>query len=448
MGFILLFAIFFLPLAVSAQVQIEEIAWMGTLPKVGETAQAASNNEWIEFYNSGGSAISLDGWVLEAKDGFPKIELSGSIAAGEYFLMERGNDEIVSETADLIYPFKNNALSNTGEDLVLKDSGGEIIDSVNASSGWPSGDNTTKDTMQRSGQVWITAVPTPKRGNAVPSAGAGGKDISNIPPIIPAPEPPRPNIHADAGDDMTVLAGSSVEFEGRTIGLKGNLIAPQRALWNWGDGGFSEGERATHIFQNPGTYTVGLHVVSGEYSGSDYAVVTVVSNQLQIVGVVGGREGFVRLRNPAGVSFDIGGWILRDDEGKEFILPRFTRIGARAEIAFSNSTTGLLQSKSGLNVRMHFPNHSLALEWIPPERIASAPPSAKSAEPEIQENREVSPASVTSSATVSPAFSAAAANSLVSEAESGPGINLGLIGAFSISAIGALGFFLLRKRML
>jgi hypothetical protein len=117
-------------------VVINEISWMGTTVDY--------NNEWIELYNNTSVSISLTGWTLKAIDGAPAINLSGSIPAKGYYLLERTSDATVTEaTADLIY---TGALGNTGETLELRDNGGTLVDSVNS---WYAGDNTTKATMER-----------------------------------------------------------------------------------------------------------------------------------------------------------------------------------------------------------------------------------------------------------------------------------------------------------
>jgi hypothetical protein len=150
------FGIFVLPFYASATVIISEIAWMGTAK--------STSDEWIELANTGGDVVDLTGWTLEASDGTPKIALSGSISAGGFFLLERtGDDTVPNVPADQIY---TGALGNSGETLVLKDSGGSAVDTVDASGGWPAGDNATKQTMQRSASGWLTADATPRQANA------------------------------------------------------------------------------------------------------------------------------------------------------------------------------------------------------------------------------------------------------------------------------------------
>jgi hypothetical protein len=123
----------------SLNVVINEIAWMGT--------SVSYNDEWIELYNNTNLLLNIDGWVLKAADGTPEINLEGAIPANGFYLLERTDDNTVSSIpADQIY---TGALGNSGEKLELYDGLGNLIDQVDSSSGWFSGDNSTKQTMER-----------------------------------------------------------------------------------------------------------------------------------------------------------------------------------------------------------------------------------------------------------------------------------------------------------
>lgn len=120
-------------------VVINEIAWMGTT--------ASYNDEWIELYNNTEFSINLSGWSLISTDGTPSIALSGIIGGHGYFLLERTNDQTVSDIpADKVY---TGALDDTGERLQLKDPSGQVIDEVDCSSKWFSGSKTPRFTMER-----------------------------------------------------------------------------------------------------------------------------------------------------------------------------------------------------------------------------------------------------------------------------------------------------------
>ena len=156
------------------EVVINEIAWMGTA--------TSSNDEWMELYNTTDTTIDLTGWTLKSKDGTPNITLFGTISSLSFYLLERTNDSVISDlTADKIY---SGALGNSGESLELRDSSGNIKDSVNFASGWPFGDNTTKSSMERidpykSGDDtgnWITNNGIHRNG-----INAGGGPINGTP---------------------------------------------------------------------------------------------------------------------------------------------------------------------------------------------------------------------------------------------------------------------------
>lgn len=135
--FRVILALFLLFNVASAQVQISEIAWMGTL--------SSSYDEWIELYNSSDNLINLDNWNLSSNDGSPNIELAGEIPAKNYFLLERTDDDSVPNIeADQIYIGN---LKNTGEILILKNND-EIIDQT-PTGDWVAGENSAKKTMER-----------------------------------------------------------------------------------------------------------------------------------------------------------------------------------------------------------------------------------------------------------------------------------------------------------
>ena len=148
------------------EVVISEIAWMGTT--------ASSYDEWIELYNNTGSPVDLTGWTLSAADGTPNINLSGSIPADSYFLLERTNDDSVpGVAADQTY---SGALGNDGENLVLRDGDSTTIDQVNCSSGWFAGHGDGRVPMVRvdtsaDGSQASNWTHNPRCGTATNSTG-------------------------------------------------------------------------------------------------------------------------------------------------------------------------------------------------------------------------------------------------------------------------------------
>lgn len=159
-----------------SDVAINEIAWMGTT--------ASANDEWVELHNNTSGTVILDGWVLKAGDGAPEIKLAGIIPANGFFLLERTDDTTVPDiTADLVY---RGALGNNGEDLRLIDSSGNLIDEADFSSGWPAGDNATKQTMERMVSAWQTSQ---NPGGTPKDINSSGAQASPNNTSVPTPSP-------------------------------------------------------------------------------------------------------------------------------------------------------------------------------------------------------------------------------------------------------------------
>ncbi|MDO8523143.1 MAG: hypothetical protein Q7S12_02565 [bacterium] len=202
------------PFIASAKIVINEISWMGTV--------TSATDEWIELYLDSGPDVgvgvnwNLQGWTLVTADGGTKINLKSSSSTENYYLIERTDDNAVPGIkADLITPF-GKGLSNDGEILILKDVGGNIVDQVDGSNGWPiGGDSDSKQTLQRAKNEalrWITAVATPKAENAdyvkkvVPAKSSS--------PALPGKQSRRATGGSDfekdgAGNELSALAVDS-----------------------------------------------------------------------------------------------------------------------------------------------------------------------------------------------------------------------------------------------
>ncbi|MFA6528704.1 MAG: lamin tail domain-containing protein [Candidatus Gracilibacteria bacterium] len=124
--------------ASTLDVVINEIAWAGSVD--------SSSDEWIELKNNTATAIDLSGWSI-LDDGTGTYNLSGTIPANGYFLIESNENAVSTISADLIVSL---SLANTGDSLVLRDAAGITIDTANGTGGaWQAGSNTTKATMER-----------------------------------------------------------------------------------------------------------------------------------------------------------------------------------------------------------------------------------------------------------------------------------------------------------
>ncbi len=360
-GVILFFLFAFVGQA-SATVVINEIAWMGTA--------VSPSNEWIELTNTGNGTVDLTGWTLSL-EGKKDILLSGSIAGGGYYLIERTDDTTVPNIpADLVSSF-GTGIPNTGAVLSLKDAQGVVVDRVDGSNAWNiggsiAGDNATKETAQRGANGWYTSAPTPRAlnggaQNSIPSNSSSKTDNPTSPASssLSASFPVDPQIFADAGTSArTISAGATVTFLGRVFGLKKEPIENARISWSFGDGGMADGTSVSHVFYYPGDYIVVMEASSGYYSASDRIAVHVVTPVLSLR--AGGDEArsFVTLENGGSDEVDLSLWQI-ESAGKVFILPQHTIIGARKTLTLPSEITGIISPKESI-VSLRFPNGTRA----------------------------------------------------------------------------------------
>lgn len=135
-------------IAAAMPVVINEVAWMGT-------SASTASDEWVELYNRSNADINLDGWILHSQtDMKPYINLTGTIAAKGYYLIERGGDDetISNITADWKGAFGSGAgvgLGNGGESLVLSYASTTIDETGLANGKWPAGSASEYASMER-----------------------------------------------------------------------------------------------------------------------------------------------------------------------------------------------------------------------------------------------------------------------------------------------------------
>ncbi len=349
------------------EVVINEIAWMGTIE--------STNDEWIELKNNTDQEIGLTDWTLKAVDGSPEISLTGVIPAQGYFLLERTDDNSVSElAADQIY---TGALGNTGESLELGDGENNLIDSIDCSEGWLAGDNETKQTMERIDTDWQTSLGiggTPKTRN---SSGQG----------VPAEEPPlggssqKPEAErqippttvnqppvAQAGPDLTALTNREIFFDASQSCDPNNDSLSY--FWNFGDGATATEAKTSHAYSYPGQYIVSLIVNDGEFSDFNIITVNIYSSSVIISeflpNPVGSDEEseWIELFNQSNQIANLTDWQLDDQfEGSHpFIFPANSLISPRQFLLILRPVSKIALDNDCDQVRFFYPNGSLASE--------------------------------------------------------------------------------------
>lgn len=326
---LLLWLTFYAPLA-SAAVTINEVAWMGGVD--------SANFEWIELYNSGDAAVSLDGWTL--KDGMNlSIALTGSISSNSYAVLERTSEESAPGSAFLLY---TGALVNSGATLVLSDQAGSIMDQVTGGTDWENigGDNTTKETAQYASTGWVTDTGTPGAPNGagrveevIPeeeevvvtnSSSGGSHKSSNDTVRLKNPET-KMTLKTDV--QSTAYVNQTIKFKASASGLPSGASKLMRYEWNFGDSYIATSTTAEHAYRYPGTYVVTVYARSGKSEQVTRHEVTVLP---VIFSISRNEVGDVQINNDAPYDIDVSGYIIRGTNS--ITLPPRTIVVARGTI--------------------------------------------------------------------------------------------------------------------
>ncbi|MBI4094656.1 MAG: lamin tail domain-containing protein [Candidatus Liptonbacteria bacterium] len=230
------------PFTPTGGARINEIAWMGT--------SASAQNEWVEIYSPGSEIVPLYGTRLVVVGGEIDVRFEKeNPAPSGYLLLERTDDSSVPGiTANLIY--KGN-LSNSGAWLRLFTAECALLDEIDASSGWPAGENASKKTLERNqdGVGWHTSAfthGTPGAKNSEPAAVSGESPQNNPPapsaaePPPPAPPPPpsggpAPPVNPSPPSPPSPASAPAVVIHEILAGIDGNPDYEFIELYNTGD---------------------------------------------------------------------------------------------------------------------------------------------------------------------------------------------------------------------
>jgi len=382
----LVISFLFSTLPVYAAININEIAWMGSIE--------SANHEWIELRNLSADAISVDGWTIS--DGLNlNIPLQGMIGPNSLVVLERSSDDSSPHTAFLIY---TGALVNSGVTLVLRDQAGQIIDQVVGGENWANigGNNTTKETAQLTNRGWITSTPTPgmenNSGTNTTTNNTNTNTSQNTAVVSSSNKSSSAKISSPKGSETINLNQSivdldvklriqtvayvnqKVKFEANTVGFADKSPKLVSYEWNFGDSYTGFGKRVEHSYSYPGSYVV---TVEAAYKDKRKVVrheITVLPVNLSISFNL---DGDILVHNNALYDVDISDYLLRGESSLTFppysiILPRSTITIAASRLQVTqDNLVALYDAKKNLVAstyqELFFPSATeLSTESYPP----------------------------------------------------------------------------------
>lgn len=353
------------------EIILNEIAWMGSV--------SSSNAEWLELKNNASDTIGLSGWeIMNASEKF-KVRFSDgdTIPPGGFFLLARASAAGTIPDARIY----SGDLANAGDALALVDPQCGVSDYLDASRGWPAGNNTTKATMERDadGNGWHTSALPGGTPGAENSAGpppaqyrltigfdgdAGGASIASDPAGLICAASCTGSFVSGTQITLTPESGPSSAFIGwsglcygktacsfaiaatmsltadfrSTLPPPDNAISPSAMASSSDDGGASGGATA-------GTSAP----PASPLAAADHILIAAV----QIAGPSSDND-LVTLYNPTGVAVDMSGWKLhkRSQTGTDYslkVFPAGSVIAAAGSFTWANSEDGFSET-AGANV--------------------------------------------------------------------------------------------------
>jgi len=323
-----IFCSFFLvPFSLSAQIIFSEVMYNPDGSDKGK--------EWIEIYNNGEKAVDLIDWKLFEADTNHKIkplEDNGSLSlpAGSYAIIVDNVDKFkenypnfLGQIFDSVY-----SLSNTGEELILRDSELNDISSFKYSSDL--GANGDGNSLQLVNSAWEASPPTLGGFN---NSGSNQNQVVESPIKVSSAGTPgggndyveKFKIFADAGEDRKVVVGADTFYKAKALGIEKKPLKNARYVWTFGDGSIKEGQNILYSYSYPGEYVVVLNVSSGEYTASDRILVNVLPADVVISDA---ETSFIELENKSSFELDLSWWRIRSGKNY-FTLPKNTIIACQ-----------------------------------------------------------------------------------------------------------------------
>jgi len=442
--------IFLLPTGVSAQVVISEV--MYDLAEGGDTGR-----EWIEVFNSGGSAIDLTAWKLfEANTNHGITEISGgsSLASGAYAIIADNAANFLTDHPSYSGQVFDSAfsLNNTGEPLVLRDAELADKDTVSYTSAMgAAGDGNSLHRVSISGTTLEPKPPTPGTGSLTASPGGEEENTTTetqttqvTTQAVGGSYPTEPQIIAYAGKDRTVIVGADTIFKGKAFTKDGEPLGPAgvRFLWNFGDGKTSEGYLVLHRFAHAGRYVVTLDVSSSRDSGAYRIIVTAKPAELLLSYL---DDGSAVIENKTDFELDLSFWNVRSGE-RLFSIPEDTVILTKEKIIIPPASLGF---SVGTGWSLLYPNGEVVDSAAPPKPTIMHAPAEQEQAPSKTSTvvyTSTTPKQTEEEATTTQvAAVVAVAPDIAVEPDGNDWLNTWTIGFIALTCIGAGGAFVVTR---
>lgn len=342
-----------LPQVSHAQVAISEVMY--------DPAGTDTKREWIEVCNVGSNSADLTTFKLfESGSNHGIVAFSGgnNLDAGACGVIA---DDPASFKMD--YPgfsgflFDSSfSLSNSGEQLVIKNTSDVDVDSTTYPATAAKGDGNS---LHRSGGTYSAGPATPgsESGFSAPQSSGSSGDVdanqvnqngntatpaSGVSSVInfqTVTVEPTPKLTVRTDMPETSVVGMLVKMNAEAYNTKGQVVKAG-IRWAFGDGASDTGAEVRHAYLEDGSYAV--HVSATLDGLNDSVVVPIVVRPLSIAISASDDGKTIIVRNNGEGQIDLTAWKIRVG-GQYYIFPDNTFILGNATVKFSQNITKITE---------------------------------------------------------------------------------------------------------
>jgi hypothetical protein len=333
---------FIFPLFASAAVVINEVMY--------DVEGTDTDREWVELYNNGTEAVTIvvgsgsGSWrFVDSSAHTLKLESgSATLEAGAYALVVKNVSQFAVDYPAVGGNIFSGAISltNTAAAVSIKDGTGGVLDefSYNKDQG-AAGDGNS---LQRSGDDWIAATPTPGAANAsgptVIDDDATDTDDDNDDEEAATTSSTLGSFTISIPKKQVATVGSSVKF---TAKPSRKAAAEQgRFEWSFGDGAANDGLSVEHTYDFPGTYVVMVNGEAGDYEASARTEVQVIEADVDITAAITEGKTYIELTNQTAHELNMSDWQL-ESASSTFEFPTGMMIKSKAVLRIPGTISNI-----------------------------------------------------------------------------------------------------------
>ncbi len=312
-----------LPFVARAEIIINEIMY--------DLDGTDTDREWIEVLNTSSAAVDLSTYkFFEGNTNHSLVpDGSASIPAGGFAIIADTISKFKTDWPNfsgILFDSSFSLNNDPGETLAMKDATNTIVNQVTYVAD-PSGAGAGKS-LQKNGENWVIAAPTPGATNATTSdvdaggdnanGGSGGSSTTPTTPVTKKPvEQTVQKMTAEMIVKQVAITNIEVVFEPKVLAPSGEVIRRGKFAWNFGDGASvmkETNEKVVHTYKKSGDYVVTLDYFMNPYIASttsdagDRVILTVEDHKLAITSF--DEAGNITLQNADTKEFDLSGWSL------------------------------------------------------------------------------------------------------------------------------------------